>query len=94
MKKKLLLLSLLQNKNDLSNMGTNFFLQQCELQSFDKNISEEIPMDNCFSESKHSTQVYSKEQLNENPEYNSTNDDVGFKTEPTIETIKLKESMM
>ena len=75
-------------------MGTNFFLQQCELQSFDKNISEEIPMDNCFSESKHSTQVYSKEQLNENPEYNSTNDDVGFKTEPTIETIKLKESMM
>ena len=94
MKTKLLLLSLLQNKNDLSNMGTNFFLQQCELQSFDKNISEEIPMDNCFSESKHSTQVYSKEQLNENPEYNSTNDDVGFKTEPTIETIKLKESMM
>ena len=94
MKKKLLLLSLLQNKNDLSNMGTNFFLQQCELQSFDKNISEEIPMDNCFSESKHSTQVYSKEQLNENPEYNSTNDDVGFKTEPTIKTIKLKESMM
>ena len=94
MKKKLLLLSLLQNKNDLSNMGTNFFLQQCELQSFDKNISEEIPMDNCFSESKHSIQVYSKEQLNENPEYNSTNDDVGFKTEPTIETIKLKESMM
>ena len=94
MKIKLLLLSLLQNKNDLSNMGTNFFLQQCELQSFDKNISEEIPMDNCFSESKHSTQVYSKEQLNENPEYNSTNDDVGFKTEPTIETIKLKESMM
>ena len=75
-------------------MGTNFFLQQCELQSFDKNISEEIPMDNCFSESKHSTQVYSKEQLNENPEYNSTNGDVGFKTEPTIETIKLKESMM
>ena len=75
-------------------MGTNFFLQQCELQSFDKNISEEIPIDNCFSESKHSTQVYSKEQLNENPEYNSTYNDVGFKTEPTIETIKLKESKM
>ena len=71
MKKKLLLLSLLQNKNDLSNMGTNFFLQQCELQSFDKNISEEIPMDNCFSESKHSTQ--------ENPESNiSSNNDLDF----------------
>ena len=94
MKTKLLLLSLLQNKNNLSYMGTSFFLQQCELQSFDRNISEEIPMDNCFPESKHSTQVYSKEQLNENPESNSTNDDVGFKTEPTIKTIKLKESMM
>ena len=48
-------------------MGTNFFLQQGKQQSFDKNIAEEIPMGNCFSESKHATQVYSKEQLNENP---------------------------
>ena len=39
-------------------------------------------MDNCFSESKHSTQVYSKEQLNENPESNiSSNNDVDFKME-------------
>ena len=45
--------SLLQNQNNLSNMGTNFFLQQRNLQSFDKKISEEIPMDNCFLESKH-----------------------------------------
>ena len=29
-------------------MGTNFFLQQRKLQSFDKNIAEEIPMDNYF----------------------------------------------
>ena len=41
--------SLLQNQNNLSNMGTNFFLQQRKLQSFDKNIAEEMPMDNCFS---------------------------------------------
>ena len=69
-------------------MGTNFFLQQRKLQSFDKNIAEEIPMDNCFSESKHSTQVYSKEQLNENPESNiSSNNDVDFKMEWTAETI-------
>ena len=46
-------------------MGTNFFLQQRKLQAFDKNIAEEIPMDNCFPESKHTTQVYSREQLNE-----------------------------
>ena len=44
-------------------MGTNFFLQQRKLQSFD-----------------------SKEQLNENPESNSSNNDVDFKMEPTIET--------
>ena len=43
-------------------------------------------MDNCFSESKPSTQVYSKEQLNENRESNSSNNDVDFKMEPTIET--------
>ena len=73
--------SLLQNQNNLSNMGTNLFLQQCKLQSFDKNVAEEIPMDNCFSGSKHSTQVYSKEQLNENPESNSSNNDVHFKME-------------
>ena len=37
-------------------------------------------MYNCFSESKHSTQVYSKEQLNENPESNiSSNNDVILK---------------
>ena len=40
--------SLLQNQNNLSNMGTNVFLQQRKLQSFDKNIAEEIPMDNYF----------------------------------------------
>ena len=45
-------------------------------------------MDNCFSESKHSTQVYSKEQLNQNPESNiSSTNDVDFKMESTIETI-------
>ena len=39
-------------------------------------------MDNCFSENNHSTQVYSKEQLNENPESNiSSNNDVDFKME-------------
>ena len=38
-------------------------------------------MDNCFSESKHSTQVYSKEQLTENPESNSSNNDVDFRME-------------
>ena len=47
--------SLLQNQNNLSNIGTNFFLQQRNLQSFDKKISEVIPMDNCFLESIHST---------------------------------------
>ena len=74
--------SLLQNQNNLSNMGTNFFLQQRNLQSFDKNIAEEIPMDNCFSENKHSTQAYSKEELNKNPESNiSSNNDVDFKME-------------
>ena len=40
--------SLLQNQNNLSNMGTIVFLQQRKLQSFDKNIAEEIPMDNYF----------------------------------------------
>ena len=65
--KTFIIKSLLQNQNNLSNMGTNFFLQQRKLQSFVKNISEEIPMDNSFSGNKHSTQVYSKEQLNENP---------------------------
>ena len=65
--KTFIIKSLLQNQNNLSNMGTNFFLQQRKLQSFVKNISEKIPMDNSFSENKHSTQVYSKEQLNENP---------------------------
>ena len=45
-------------------------------------------MDNCFSESKHSTQVYSKEQINKNPESNiSSNNDVDFKMEPTKETV-------
>ena len=45
-------------------------------------------MDNCFSESKHSTQVYLKEQLNQNPESSiSSNNDVDFKMESTIETI-------
>ena len=45
-------------------------------------------MDNCFSENKHSTQVYSKEQLNENPEPNiSSKNDVDLKIEPTIQTI-------
>ena len=68
-------------------MGTNVFLQQRKLQSFDKNIAEKIPIDKCFSQSRHSTQVYSKEQLSENPESNVSNsNDVGFKMEPTIET--------
>ena len=49
--KTFIIKSLLQNQNNLSNMGTNFFLQQRKLQSFDKNNAEEIPMDNCFSES-------------------------------------------
>ena len=45
-------------------------------------------MDNWFSESKHSTQAYSKEQLNENPESNiSSNNDVDIKMEPAIKTI-------
>ena len=78
--KTFIIKSLLQNQNNLSNMGTNFFLQQRKLQSFDKNIAEEMPMDNSFSESKHSAQVYSKEQLNENPESNiSSNNDVILK---------------
>ena len=69
-------------------MGTNFFLQQRKLKSFDKNISEQISMDNCFSEGKRSTQIWSKDQLNENPESNiSSNNDVDFKMEPTIEII-------
>ena len=59
--KTFIIKSLLQNQNNLSNMGTNFFLQQRKLQAFDKNIAEEIPMDNCFPESKHTTQVYSRE---------------------------------
>ena len=46
--KTFIIKSLLQNQNNLSNMGTNFFLQQRKLQSFDKNIAEEIPMDNYF----------------------------------------------
>ena len=58
--KTFIIKSVLQSQSNLSNMGTNFFLQQRKLQSFDKNISEEIPMDNCFSESKHSSQIYSK----------------------------------
>ena len=53
--KTFIIKSLLQNQNNLSNMGTNFFLQQRNLQSFDKKISEVIPMDNCFLESIHST---------------------------------------
>ena len=45
-------------------------------------------MDNCFSESEHSTKVYSKEQLNENPESKiRSNNDVDFKMEPTVQTI-------
>ena len=70
-----------QNQNNLPNMGTNFFFsQQRKLQSLDKNIAEEIPMDNLFSESKHLIHVYSKEQLNENPESNiSSNNDVILK---------------
>ena len=54
--KTFIIKSLLQNQNNLSNMGTNFFLQQRKLQSFD-----------------------SKEQLNENPESNSSNNDVILK---------------
>ena len=61
--KTFIIKSLLQNQNNLSNMGTNFFLQQRKLQSFD-----------------------SKEQLNENPESNSSNNDIDFQMEPTIET--------
>ena len=77
--KTFIIKSLLQNQNNLSNKGTNFFLQQRKLQSFDKNISEEIPEDNCFSENKHSTKVYSKEQLSENPEpIISSSNDVNF----------------
>ena len=52
--KTFIIKSLLQNQNNSSNMGTNLFLQQRKLQSFDKDISEEVPMDNCLSESKHS----------------------------------------
>ena len=61
--KTFIIKSLLQNRNNLSNMGTNFFFKQRKLQSFD-----------------------SKEQLNENPESNSSNNDEDFKMEPTIET--------
>ena len=56
--KTFIIKSLLQNQNNLLNVGTNFSLQQRKLQLFDKNISEEKPADNWFSESKHSTQVY------------------------------------
>lgn len=53
-----------------------------------KTFSEEISMDNCFSERKPSTQAYSKEQLNENPESNiNSNNDIDFEIEPTIDTI-------
>ena len=54
--KTFIIKSFLENQNNLSNMGTNFFLQQRKLQSFD-----------------------SKEQLNENPESNSSNNDVVLK---------------
>ena len=63
----------------MSNKGTNFLLQQ---------RSEEIPTDDCFSERKHSTKVYSKEQLHENPASNiSNNNGVDTNIEPTIDTI-------
>ena len=42
--KTFIMRSLLQNQNHLSNIETNVFLQQRKPQSFDKNISEEIPM--------------------------------------------------
>ena len=45
-------------------------------------------MDNCFSEVKRSIQVYSKEQLSENPKSNiSSNNDIDFEMEPTIGRI-------
>ena len=45
-------------------------------------------MNNCFSASKHLTIVYSKEQLNENPEFNiSSNHDLILKWNQQIETI-------
>ena len=45
-------------------------------------------MDNCFSEVKRSIQVYSKEQLSEDPEFNiSNNNDIDFEMEATIERI-------
>ena len=88
--KPFIIKSLLQDQNNLSNMGANFLLEQCKLQSFEflRKISEEIPMDNCFSEGKRSTQVYSKERLNENPESKiSSNNNIDFKMEPKIEII-------
>ena len=88
--KPFIIKSLLQDQNNLSNMGANFLLEQCKLQSFEflRKISEQIPMDNCFSEGKRSTQVYSKERLNENPESKiSSNNDIDFKMEPKIEKI-------
>ena len=57
------------------------------MQSFDKSIYEEVPIDNCFSEDKRSTQDYSRNQLNENSKSNSSNNDVDFKMEPKKETI-------
>ena len=94
--KPFIIKSLLQDQNNLSNMGANFLLEHCKLQSFEflRKISEEIPMDNCFSEGKRSTQVYSKERLNENPESKiSSNNDIDFKMEPTIETITKENTM-
>ena len=53
MKTKIFIIkSLLQNQNNLSSMETNLFLQQRKLQSFDKNISEEIPWITGFQEVK------------------------------------------
>ena len=67
--KTFIIKSFLQNQSNLSNMGTNFFLQQRKLQSFD-----------------------SKEQLNENPESNSSNNDVVLKWNQQWKQI-LKEGM-
>lgn len=92
--KTFIIKSLLQNQNNLSNMGTNFLLQQRKLQSFDENISEEISMDNCFSERKRSNQVYTKEQLDEDPESSiCSNNDVDFKIEPTKRKHDVKKSV-
>ena len=58
------------------------------MQSFDKNSSGKIQVDNCVSESKRSTQVYSNKKLNENPEFNiSRSISVDFKSETTLETV-------